>query len=415
MAKLPQVISDCSCGRLHECPVKDIVIGEAATAQLPEIVKDYSGILLVADNNTYRVCGERVDGILGSRVVSRHIYAEEGVVIPNETAIDALEADVTDGIDLILGVGSGVINDLCKIVSFRKDLPYVIVATAPSMDGYASVGAALILGGMKITLNARPPIAIVADSDVLRDAPMDMIRAGYGDIVGKYSCLNDWKLAAFIRNEYFCQMVFDLVMQTADRIRDLAEGIKARDAEAVAELMDALVTVGVAMSYVGNSRPASGSEHHLSHFFEITGIVDGVDYLAHGVDVAYSAVVTAGLREEIREKDPVRRRIASEQYESDIRGIYKQVADGVLAQQQKLGWYEDDSEEFILAHIDEIRAILAEAPTKAEMQQIVEAVGLRQDELLETYGEERVANAVKYAKDLKDRYSVLWVYDLFYM
>ena len=99
----------------------------------------------------------------------------------------------------------------------------------------------------------------------------------------------------------------------------------------------------------------------------------------------------------------------------DIRGIYKQVADGVLAQQQKLGWYEDDSEEFILAHIDEIRAILAEAPTKAEMQQIVEAVGLRQDELLETYGEERVANAVKYAKDLKDRYSVLWVYDLFYM
>ena len=106
--------------------------------------------------------------------------------------------------DLIIGVGSGVINDLCKHVSFKNDLAYYIVATAPSMDGYASVGAALILNGMKITLNARPPKAIIADTSVLKDAPIDMLRAGYGDIIGKYSCLNDWKLSHCVNGEYFC-------------------------------------------------------------------------------------------------------------------------------------------------------------------------------------------------------------------
>ena len=89
-------------------------------------------------------------------------------------------------VDLVLGVGSGVINDLCKIVSFESNIPYYIVATAPSMDGYASGGSALILKGMKVTINVRPPKAIIGDTDVLKNAPQKMLQAGYGDIIGKY-------------------------------------------------------------------------------------------------------------------------------------------------------------------------------------------------------------------------------------
>ena len=131
-----------------------------------------------------------------------------------------------------------------------------IAATAPSMDGYASVGAALILGGMKVTLNARPPMAIIADTRVLAGAPMEMIKSGWGDIVGKYSCLSDWKLSRLLRGEYFCQTVYDLVMETARRVEALASGVAAREEEAVAQLMEALVVVGIAMSYVGNLRGA---------------------------------------------------------------------------------------------------------------------------------------------------------------
>ena len=390
-------------------------IGEGALSSLPSLCEGFTRILLVADTNTYAACGREVDGILGGLVASRHIFAGEGVVIPDEASVEAIEGKLTPDTDLIVGVGSGVINDLCKYVSHKNRLPYVIVATAPSMDGYASAGAAMILGGMKVTPSATPPMAIVADTEVLRNAPVDMIRAGYGDIIGKFSCLNDWKLAAYIRGEYFCQTVYDLVMNTARRVRGLAEGIVARDGEAVAALMEALVEVGVAMAYVGNSRPASGSEHHLSHFFEITGILNGTPYLPHGTDVAYSSVLTARLRGEILRNEPARVPFDRPAYEAAIRKAYTTIADSVIAQQDRLGWYhEDTADEFILTHTDGIRAILSEAPDEVEAREMVEAVGLSMEELYATYGEAHIQEALKWAKDLKDRYSVLWVHGLYY-
>ena len=415
MSHLIRSVTDCPCGRPHICPIRAVEIGEGALSSLPSLCGGFARILLVADTNTYAACGREVDGILGDLVASRHIFAGEGVVIPDEASVEAIEGKLTPDTDLIVGVGSGVINDLCKYVSHKNRLPYMIVATAPSMDGYASAGAAMILGGMKVTPSAPPPMATVADTAVLQNAPMDMIRAGYGDIIGKFSCLNDWKLSAYIRGEYFCRTVYDLVMNTANRVRDLADAISNRDGKAIATLMEALVEVGVAMAYVGNSRPASGSEHHLSHFFEITGILNGTPYLPHGTDVAYSSVITARLREELLRRAPARRPFDRDAYEADIRKAYTSIADSVIAQQDRLGWYrEAATDEFILTHTDEIRAILSEAPTEAEARRMVEAVGLSVDELYETYGHPHIDEAIRYAKDLKDRYSVLWVYDLYY-
>ena len=415
MSHLTRSIHDCPCGKPHTCPIRAVKIGEGALSSLPSLCEGFSRILLVADTNTYAVCGREAEGILEALVTSRHVFAGEGVVIPDEASVEAIEARMATDTDLIVGVGSGVINDLCKFVGHKHSIPYIIVATAPSMDGYASAGAAMILGGMKVTPSATPPMAIVADTEVLRNAPMDMIRAGYGDIIGKFSCLNDWRLSAYIRGEYFCETVYDLVMNTARRVRGLAEGIAARDGEAVAALMEALVEVGVAMAYVGNSRPASGSEHHLSHFFEITGILNGTPYLPHGTDVAYSAVLTARLREEILRNEPARVPFDRPAYEAAIRRAYTTIADSVMAQQERLGWYhEDETDEFILTHTDGIRAILSEAPNEAEAQAMVEAVGLSMTELYATYGEAHIEEAIRWAKDLKDRYSVLWVHGLYY-
>ena len=415
MSHLTHSITACSCGRPHHCPIRTVSIGEGALLSLPAVCEGYSHILLVADTNTYAACGERAGARLGELVASKHIFAGTDLVIPDEASVEAIEGKLTDGTDLIVGVGSGVINDLCKFVGHKHGLPYIIVATAPSMDGYASAGAAMILNGMKVTPSATPPMAIVADTEVLRNAPMDMIRAGYGDIIGKFSCLNDWRLAAYIRGEYFCQTVYDMVMDTAKRVRSLASGIASRDGEAVTALMEALVEVGIAMAYVGTSRPASGSEHHLSHFFEITGILNGTPYLPHGTDVAYSSVLTARLREEILSRKPARAGFDRSAYEAAIRKAYTAIADSVIAQQDKLGWYHEDTvDEFVLTHTEGIRAILSEAPTEAEAKEMVEAVGLSMEELYATYGEAHIEEAIRWAKDLKDRYSVLWVYGLYY-
>ena len=403
-------IDNCDCGRNHVCPVEHIVIGKDALGQLPGICQTYNRVLLVCDENTWTACGKRAAVLLEDKLENWLILTSNGnVVIPDEDAIAQMEAVVTSQTELIVGVGSGVINDLCKYVSFQHGLPYFIVATAPSMDGYVSVGAALILGGMKVTLNARPPKAVIADTGVLKNAPMPMLQAGYGDIIGKFSCLNDWKLSALIHGEYFCQRVYDMTMDCAQKVSKMAQGILARDEATVTALMEALVIVGIAMSYVDCSRPASGSEHHLSHFFEITGILEGKEYFSHGIDVAYSAVLTTKRREELLQAMPQRKLFDRPAWEREIHRVYGTSAEGVIALQNKLGWHERDDFPVIREKWEQIRAVLAEAPDSRTVLELVEAVGLRYEDFESLYGEQKISDAMLYAKDLKDRYTVLWL------
>lgn len=406
----------CECGMAHKCPIDYVLIGENACDELPPITESYTSILLVADKNTYKACGEAVAEKLGNRLADTLIYKTDGILVPNEVAIDELQSHVTDATDLIIGVGSGVINDLCKIVSFRNKLPYYIVATAPSMDGYASKGSALILDGMKVTLNANVPKAIIADVKVLANAPFEMIQAGYGDIIGKYSCLNDWRLSSLVNGEYLCSFVMNATYETVEKTVKLADGIKERNTAAIGALMEALVAVGILMAYVGNSRPASGSEHHLSHYFEIVGIERGEDYLPHGIDVCFSAIETAKIRERLLVIDDISSYEYSfdkENYEREICRIYGSIADEVIALQNKMGWYDIDRVSIYKEKWSEIKAILASAPTSAEMLTLCEKVGLNYSTFTSLYGEEKITDALLYAKDLKDRYTVLWMnYDL---
>ena len=406
-------VTDCECGMTHLCPIDHVIIKKNACDDLGELTKSYKSILLVADTNTYAVCGEKVKGAIGDKITDTLIYERSGVLVPDEIAIGEMDNRVTESTDLIVGIGSGVINDLCKIVSFNHKLPYYIVATAPSMDGYASKGSALILEGMKVTLNADVPKAIIADTDVLANAPVDMIRAGYGDIIGKYSCLNDWKLSTLVNGEYMCERVWKTTYDVVENTVELADGINERNSDAIGALMEALVAVGILMAYVGNSRPASGSEHHLSHYFEIVGIVRDEEYLPHGIDVCCSAIETAKLREAliaIDNLDDVEYVFDEAKYEAEVRRIYGKIADEVLALQKKYGLYGKDRVKIYKKKWSEIREVLGEAPTASKMTELVEKIGLSYDSFCTLYGEEKLADAMLYAKDLKDRYSVLWTY-----
>ncbi len=406
-------IKACECGRDHLCPIDCIEIAGGALNKLPELCEQYEKILLVADKNTDKACGREVADILGKKATRYLILENNGeVVIPNEEILD--QVDAAADVELIIGIGSGVINDICKYISFKHNIPYYIVATAPSMDGYASVGAALILGGMKVTLNARPPKAIIADTNVLCNAPMDMLRAGYGDIIGKFSCLNDWKLSALINGEYFCQRVYDLTYSVVLEVKQLADGIKKRDEAAVGALMKALCAVGIFMSYVGNSRPASGSEHHLSHYFEITGILNNTPYFSHGIDVAFASVVTAKIRDYIINNTPCHCGFDRNAWESNIRRIYSTSADGIIALQDKLGWYQNDDFDTVLSKWDDIIKILREAPSAEETLELIEKVGLSYNSFKKLYGRKKIKDGCLYAKDLKDRYSVLWLFYSFF-
>ena len=406
---------DCTCGKHHSCPVDYVAIEHGAISHLTRLCDKYQNILVVADENTFRAAGAKTEAALQGKQYTKLIFDGSTILIPNEIAVERVQKELP-GHDLIIGIGSGVMQDLCKYVSFFSGVPYFVIATAPSMDGYTSDGAAMIMGGLKVTYACGLPSVILADTEVLKDAPFEMIQAGYGDIVGKYSALNDWKLSRAVNDEYFCQKIYDMTMDSLQRTQSVAEGLVRRDEESVKILMEALIFVGIAMKFAGTSRPASGSEHHLSHYFEIVGIERGEPYFPHGIDVAFSTILMAGIREEILGKafpDKLFRQ-PREEYEAEIKRVYGSAAEGCIALQDKVGNYAKNRLPVYLEKEAEIRQILAEMPSAEEITRILAAVGYDTADFYKLYDAQKIKDAIPYAKELKDRYTVLWLYyDLF--
>ncbi len=401
----------CACGKVHTCEIQSVYIERNAATRLKELCKDYSKILIVADENTFAAAGAQTVDALREKDLEKVLFPGSEILVPNERAIQAVQ-DVLSGRELIVGIGSGVIQDLCKYVSFYHQIPYIVVATAPSMDGYASNGAAMITDGMKVTYPAGLPLAILADTEVLAKAPMEMLKAGYGDIIGKFSALNDWKLSHLVNGEYFCQYIYDVTFEQTTRTIDLADGILKREEQSAKTLMEALVIIGIMMSFAGSSRPASGSEHHLSHFFEITGLVHGADYFPHGIDVAYSTVITAKLREKLLAASFGKKRFRLDEtaYRQTMRRVYATVAEGCMELQEKVGNYKKDRSALYLEKEKEIKEVLLQCPTAKEIEEMLELAELHMHDFYDLYNEQRRQDAVLYAKDLKDRYTVLWLY-----
>ena len=402
----------CQCGKDHICTINALEIGKNALQKLPKALEKYHHILIIADHHTYPLCGETVSRLLNGSIANRFAFETEGHLVPDEKAIAAIEALLDEQTDFILGIGSGVINDLCKYVSYFHGLKCGIVATAPSMDGYASSGAAMILDGMKVTKTTHSPDVIIGDTEILKNAPIEMIRSGYADIIGKYSALNDWKLSHLINGEHLCPFIYDIVKQTTDEIRALAEKIAMADEDAIARLMEALVLVGACLTLHTTTRPGSGSEHHFSHYFEITGLIDKVPYFLHGIDVGYATVVTAAMRQRILQvQEPTFEKVSRESREKCYRAVYKDFADEVIKLQNEAGRYEQDLSETYRRNWPQVLEILAECPKPEEIWQMLADVGMQWPAFEEMYGEEKIRRGVWMAKDLKDRYSVLWLYD----
>jgi glycerol-1-phosphate dehydrogenase [NAD(P)+] len=201
-------------------------------------------------------------------------------------------------------VGSGTLNDLARMLSCKTHIPYFILATAPSMDGFASTVSPLIIEGFKTTYQAVAPAAIIADTSILKDAPMEMIRAGFGDILGKYTALTDWVLARKKCCEYYCELSAKLMERAVEKCMAVHQAVLTRDETAIGLITEALILSGVAMGLVGNSRPASGAEHHMSHYWEMDALKKGWRHPLHGNAVGVATVVSSCIYERMSDQLP---------------------------------------------------------------------------------------------------------------
>ena len=291
----------CACGKSHKVDIQAIRVGSGVIQELPGILRDLgaSHIFLVTDNYTYEAAGRQVEQLLDQAGLAYHkrVFQTETPLVPNEYALGSVLAAMTSQDDMLLAVGSGTLNDVTKYVSARTGVPYVIAATAPSMDGYASTVAPTILDGFKTTLPAVYPAAIVADVDILKDAPMPMLTAGFGDIIGKFTSLADWRLSHQLNGEYYCPEVAGVIEAAVETCAANAKALAQREPQAIRAVTEALILSGLAMGMVGVSRPASGAEHQMAHYWEMNALRRGEEHPLHGNAVGVGTVLAASLYE----------------------------------------------------------------------------------------------------------------------
>ncbi len=412
---------DCECGHSHTCDIRHILVEHDAVAALPGYIKEkkYINICIIADINTQKAAGEKVYKVLDDNKIkySKYIFPDSEL-IPDELTAGKIITHLPNGCDLIIGIGSGIINDLCKFISHMIKADYFMIATAPSMDGYASDVAPLIIDNLKTTYeNVGRPAAIIADTDILKNAPMHLITAGVGDIFGKYVCLTDWKLAHIVTGEYYCQKLVDIMYgAVADVASAAADGIKERDEKAVGAVMEGLVLAGIDMSYSGNSRPASGSEHHMSHYWEMIFLQHGHEGVHHGTKVGVGTVIALLLYQEVAEKLKNTVVFAEPHFDKNkwaekIRSVYGPAAPSVIALEERVhkNADEDVAKRLVMInkHRNDIIGLAQGLPSVDTLCECMRNIDAPYCPNQIDVTMEMVRNSIIYAKELRNRYGLL--------
>lgn len=413
---------DCSCGQTHCVPVRRFVVARGALARTAEVVRDEglgNRAFLVADPTTYAVAGRTVRANLdeGGFAVTEHLLPK------NPKASDELVACVSNAYvpsDFVITCGSGTVTDVGKAVAHQHGVPLVAVATAPSMNGYASNIVALYRGGVKITDPITPAVVVIADVDILCEAPVEMVRAGLGDALAKPVCNADWKLAHIMRGVHFCPASFELIRDLEKIYLSHADGIAQRDSHAIAALMEALLYSGIAMVMAGSSAPASGGEHLISHTLDMRAGIVGREADLHGAQVGVGTLLTSKLyecalaleREQVAELLKLRGSTSPDSgLEKHIRSFFGPLADNVIAQfamkqLDDTAWAAE--REQLVECWDEIREAvkpflmtqdaLKRVMTAAGCKMSYDQLGIARDEFMQT---------VIMARTIRPRYTIL--------
>lgn len=398
-----------------------VIITTGAVSRMPDLLRELNltgSLLLVADTNTYRVAGSTVASVLKScgLPLTECILERSGVLVPDERALGEILVKLEPETRGIVAVGSGVLNDLARFVSARTGRPYLIFATAPSMDGFASPVSPLTVSGFKRTYPGAPPLAILADPDLLAQAPPVMLQAGFGDILGKYTALADWELGRVVNGEAHSDEVAAEVRRAVDEVLALSGKLQT---PALAErLMRALVISGEAMLAWGNSRPASGAEHHLAHFWEMRAALTGRPHYLHGIEVGVAVTYIAHLYHQVfgLEKEAVRNLIKARpqepeaEYRERIGRVFGPLAHEVFTDLD--GEYRDETkrrirQEAILANWEKLRDMAKRlVPPAEELERLLQKHGAPSSAAELGFDHSELLLALENAKEVRTRYTI---------
>ena len=286
---------------------KAFELGQGILGQVPALFNEYfSGrkAVLVADKNTWRVAGAQVfEALQAAGVPTEKFLFEEDEFHADWDHIELLDKVLDESGAIAVSVGSGTINDLCKLTSHHHKQSYLTVPTAASVDGYTSFGASITYQNAKQTFECPAPVAVVADVDVIAAAPKDMTAAGYADLAAKVPAGAEWMIADIVGAEPIQPAAWHVLQDCLDDLLSDPAGVAAGDPKAVADLFEGLILSGFAMQAARSSRPASCCDHLFSHILDMTHHRYKGKFVSHGFQVAIGTLTMCAVFDEFLKYD----------------------------------------------------------------------------------------------------------------
>ena len=429
---LPELIElgdfECSCGQIHKPGVKHVIIENGAVNSLPTLLKEIGAKkpFILSGHNTFEAGGEKVCFVLDNSgfEYSKYVFPVSPVR-PTEYTVGSALMHFDYSCDAIIGIGSGVINDTGKMLAKATGMKYIIVATAPSMDGFVSGTSSMDRDGLKTSIYSTAAWAVVGDLDILCKAPMQLLLAGVGDMLAKITSLREWKLAKIIVGEDYCPVIAALVENALEKVMNQTEGLLKRDPEAVKAVMEGLVIAGIGMNFAGVSRPASGMEHYFSHIWDMRSLAfEDAKFEQHGIQAGLGTLYTLMAYEKIVNDKIVPDWTKAKNYVDNFslddwnRKLLKFVGPGAEAMiegENREHKYDIAKHEkrfkIISDNWEEITAIIRTLPSSAEIKSLMESISFPTSASIIGYDDEMIKTTFTMTKDIRDKYvgtRLLW-------
>ena len=402
---------DCPCGVHHATAIRDVTVESGAVHRVGEILRrnDFPvDILLVADRATLAAADGIVDSLHGFNVEYK-IY--DTIRVAEMSHVRELQ-ELVRGRDLgVLSVGTGSVNDPCRLACAREDKPLCIFATAPSMDGFASYSSPIVDGGFKASYPAKSPEVIIGDTKILANAPAELKSAGFGDMIAKYVGLIDWQVSHLLTGEVFCERVARLTRDAVDTLVTMADRVTAVDEETAGAIFESLLKTGIAMSFMQNSRPASGAEHIVAHLIECIELREGIIPNYHGDDVGVCTLAVLESYGRLARRESIRAHREAVDFD-EVLEFYGNMRDEVYKMNFPENVTDSVTPEALEASWDDIRRIIFSVPSFEECLDAMRRAGCKLTVADIGKSQSLFDSCIKYSPFMRRRLTLLRLYGM---
>ena len=369
----------CACGREHTMETRAAVIEPGCLFEFEKYMAEFG-----VTGNRCALYGENSY----AATADRHPRAEQQIVLDptglhaNEISTAEVLAKLEGDVEVIVAVGSGTIHDIARFCAHERGIRFVSCPTGASVDGFCSTVAAMTWYGFKKTLPAVAPEIVLADTEIIKNAPMELVRSGVGDIMAKYTALADWKMAHVLTNELLCEKIYSIMQDAADTVMQSVPGIVRGEESAYADVTYALIMSGIAMQMMGNSRPASGAEHHISHMIEMEPEAFPVKFPAmHGEKTGVGSLIAVREYKRLAKIEDITPYITDYTPipEEHFRKFFgERLADSLMKENEN-DCLAKVSREKLSASWGELRRIIDELPTEEYLYGLLEMLDAKRD------------------------------------